>query len=75
MDKTYLDLRGLSCPQPVFETKKAIEDPSFDTMEVLIDTRVALENIKRLLSNRKNIQYSVEEGGEDYKVTIFRLKG
>ena len=75
MDKTYFDLRGLSCPQPVFETKKAIEDPSFDTMEVLIDTKVALENIKRLLSNRKDIQYSVEEGGEDYKVTIFRLKG
>jgi TusA-related sulfurtransferase len=74
MDKTRLDLRGLSCPQPVFETKKVIEDPSFDTMEVLVDTQTSLENIKRLLNNRKDIQYSVEEGGEGYKVTLSKLK-
>lgn len=39
MPKMVLDLRGLSCPQPVFETKRAIENPSFEEMEVIVDTK------------------------------------
>jgi TusA-related sulfurtransferase len=74
MEKKILDVRGLSCPQPVYETKKAIEHPSFDALEVLVDTKTALENIKRLLDSRKDIQYTVEER-EDYKVTLSQLKG
>ncbi|MCX5798767.1 MAG: sulfurtransferase TusA family protein [Proteobacteria bacterium] len=74
MEKKILDVRGLSCPQPVYETKKAIEHPSFDVLEVLVDTKTALENIKRLLDSRKDIQYTVEER-EDYKVTLSKLKG
>jgi TusA-related sulfurtransferase len=69
MAKKILDLRGLSCPQPVFETKKAVEDPSFDGLEVLVDTKTSVENIQRLLSGFKGISYSVEEG-EDFKVNI-----
>jgi len=34
MPKMVLDLRGLSCPQPVFETKRAIENTSFEELEV-----------------------------------------
>jgi TusA-related sulfurtransferase len=64
-----LDLRGLSCPQPVFETKKAIEDTSFESLEVLVDTQASVENIKRLLNSKKNIKYSVEEG-EDFKIIL-----
>ncbi|MCX5816223.1 MAG: sulfurtransferase TusA family protein [Proteobacteria bacterium] len=71
MSRTTLDLRGLSCPQPVFETKKAIENPSFESLEVLVDTQASVENIKRLLNSKKNIEYSVEEG-EDFKVIISR---
>jgi TusA-related sulfurtransferase len=74
MEKKILDVRGLSCPQPVYETKKAIEHPSFDVLEVLVDTKTALENIKRLLDSRKNIQYTVEER-EDYKITLSKLMG
>jgi TusA-related sulfurtransferase len=69
MSKTILDLRGLSCPQPVFETKKAIESPSFESLEVLVDTQTSVENIKRLLDSKKNIKYSVEEG-EDFKIIL-----
>jgi TusA-related sulfurtransferase len=69
MTKETLDLRGLSCPQPVFETKKAIEDPSFGSVSVIVDTKTSLENIKRLLAGRKDLQYSVEEK-EDYTVNI-----
>ena len=72
MAKKILDLRGLSCPQPVFETKKAVEDPTFDGLEVLVDTKTSVENIQRLLSGIKGITYTVEEG-EDFKVNISHL--
>lgn len=74
MTKKTLDLRGLSCPQPVFETKKAVEDPSFDSLEVIVDTKASVENIQRLLSNFKGISYAIEEG-EDFKVNISREPG
>lgn len=69
MSKKILDLRGLSCPQPVFETKKAVEDPSFDSLEVVVDTKTSAENIQRLLTSMKGISYTIEEG-EDFKVNI-----
>ena len=74
MAAKQLDLRGLSCPQPVFETKRAIEDPSFDALEILVDTRTSLENIQRLLSGRQDLGYEVEEG-QDLKVKLFKIKG
>jgi TusA-related sulfurtransferase len=72
MEKKRLDLRGLSCPQPVLETKKAIENSSFDSLEVLIDTKTSLENIERLLNTRGDLRYTVDEG-EDYRVNISRI--
>jgi tRNA 2-thiouridine synthesizing protein A len=69
MAKKTLDLRGLSCPQPVFETKRAVEDPAFDGAEVIVDTKASVENIQRLLSGFKGISYTVEEG-EDFTVNI-----
>lgn len=74
MSKKAIDLRGLSCPQPVFETKKAVEDPSFEKLEVIVDTKTSVENIQRLLSDFKGISYTVEEG-IDFKVTISRRQG
>jgi tRNA 2-thiouridine synthesizing protein A len=71
MKNIILDLRGLSCPQPVFETKKAIEDPKFGSITILVDSKTSLENIKRLLTNRKDLQFSVKKE-DDYAVTIIR---
>jgi hypothetical protein len=48
-----------------------IEKPGFESTIVLVDSKTTLENITRLLSNRKDIQFSVE-GDEDYTVTIIR---
>ncbi len=69
MKNIILDLRGLSCPQPVFETKKAIENPGFGSITILIDSKTSLENITRLLTNRKDLRFSVKEE-QDYSVTI-----
>ena len=41
-----IDAKGLSCPQPVLLTKKALEQE--DTITVIVDNEPAVENITRL---------------------------
>lgn len=48
MSKAYkLDVRGLSCPEPVIRVKKALE-ASDGELTVMADSNVAVENIRRL---------------------------
>lgn len=44
-----IDAKGLSCPQPVLLTKKALEQE--DEVTVIVDNQPAFENIKRLGNN------------------------
>ncbi len=46
-----VDARGLSCPQPVMLTRQAIEKLTKGTVEVLVDSHTARENISRLATN------------------------
>ena len=65
-----VDARGLSCPQPVVETKKAMGKQSGGTIEVLVDTVTSRENVSRLARNQ-GWEVSPEElpdGG--YRVTV-----
>lgn len=40
-----VDCRGLSCPEPVILTKKALNEKN--EIQVLVDNRVPMENISR----------------------------
>lgn len=62
-----IDARGLSCPEPVVLTMKAVKNSS--DIEIMVDTNVAKENVKRFLEGKK-FNVIVEEI-EDY----FILKG
>lgn len=42
-----IDARGLSCPEPVLVTKKAIQQEL--PVTILVDQQVAVENIVRLV--------------------------
>lgn len=57
-----VDARGLSCPQPVLVTKKAIKnDPN--TIEVLVDNETAKGNIKRFLTHSGyNVTFDFKDG-------------
>ncbi len=46
-----IDARGLSCPQPALLTRQALQKAKQGTIEVLVDTTTALENITRLAKN------------------------
>ncbi|GAA0179917.1 hypothetical protein SH2C18_27070 [Clostridium sediminicola] len=52
-----IDACGMSCPQPVLMTKKAI-DGNVANIEVIVDNNTAQNNVQRFLKSR------------DYKVTI-----
>ena len=48
MSEKLVDARGLSCPQPVIETRKALMDEGVDSVEVVVDNAAASENVARM---------------------------
>jgi TusA-related sulfurtransferase len=46
-----VDARGLSCPQPAMLTRQAIQKLDHGTLEVLVDSGTARENVSRLAKN------------------------
>lgn len=66
-----VDARGLSCPQPVVLTKKAVEGTNEKVIEVLVDNGAARENVGRF-ARSAGCQVAVIPEGEDYLVRITR---
>jgi TusA-related sulfurtransferase len=69
-----VDARGLSCPQPVLETKKAIDKVPSGEIHVLVDTMTSRINVGRFATS---MGWSVEaeelpEGG--FKVILKKGK-
>ncbi|MCU0848869.1 MAG: sulfurtransferase-like selenium metabolism protein YedF [Spirochaetes bacterium] len=64
-----IDARGLSCPQPVVLTKKAIDENRPPELRVFVTGKAALENVTRLAASNG---YSVESEhhGEDYTLVL-----
>jgi len=56
--KKIVDARGLSCPQPVILTKKALEES--DEVTTIVDNSTAVENVTRLATS-KGFSVEVEE--------------
>jgi tRNA 2-thiouridine synthesizing protein A len=69
-DKILVDARGLSCPQPVLETKAALDSAGSGIVEVLVDTVTSRENVLRLASrmNWKGTWEETQEGG--FRLTL-----
>lgn len=68
MDKIIVDARGLSCPQPVIETKRVLDRYSSGTVEILVDTVTSRENVIRFATNAGwKAEWREQDGG--YAVT------
>ena len=63
-----VDCRGLSCPEPVINTKRALKSNP-DGVVVLVDNRVSLENVTRFAHAMGYNATSVEKDGE-WKISI-----
>jgi TusA-related sulfurtransferase len=63
-----IDARGLSCPQPVIETKKVL-DKKPEKATVLVDNQAALENVTRYAKAAK-YQVVAEQAGETWSLFL-----
>jgi len=72
MDKK-IDCRGLACPQPVLETKKALEDPKTEEVLVLLDNPSSKENVRRFAESQGH-RVSVSEAKGIFEVGIKKGK-
>lgn len=48
MNKKEIDARGMNCPLPVIQTKKALEDIDEGIVTTIVDNEIAKENVSKL---------------------------
>lgn len=70
-----IDCRNLDCPQPVINTKNALDElKSGEILEILINSLAPKENISRFLSSQ-NIKFSIEENGKEMIIRAIKGEG
>lgn len=65
-----IDARGLSCPEPVLRTKKAIQGGG-GSYEVLVDNNTAKENVSRFAQSA-GYQVEVSAQGREFRLLLKR---
>lgn len=66
-----IDLRGLTCPEPVIRTKKLFDNPDLARVEALVDDDVCVNNLQRLARSMK-AHFAVEARQGHFSVTLER---
>ena len=66
---------GDNCPIPVIKTKKAMQALTGpETVEVLVDNEIAVQNVTKMASNAGGQVSSEKLGDAEFKITI-RMEG
>jgi tRNA 2-thiouridine synthesizing protein A len=65
-----IDARGLSCPQPVMLVKNSLNNIEKGTVEVLVDSGTARDNVSRLAKNSGWQVKIIEQPGVNYKIVL-----
>jgi selenium metabolism protein YedF len=74
MDIITVDARGLTCPQPVLETKRALENRPGAALRVLVDQSTAKENVARFARNQGFGVNTAELGQDEFELTLIPLQ-
>ena len=74
MSVYVLDYRGMACPRPVLETKKALEEGLQQDLLAIVDNAAARENVSRFARNA-GCKVEVEEKEGCYHLSITRPAG
>jgi selenium metabolism protein YedF len=69
-----LDCRGLECPAPVLQVRKALENETPDILTVQVDNEAARQNVSRFLEHQ-NYQVSSELQDDGFRVIGTRGEG
>lgn len=68
-----IDARGLACPLPVIQAKKAMQKEL--AIEIIVDNEIAMQNLNKL-AEQLNYQYEMEQiSQEEYRVWLTRENG
>lgn len=70
----FLDCKGKTCPLPVIETKKIIEEKGPRDLKVSVDNEVSRENVRRFLESR-GYATSMEGKEGDFLITARKGEG
>ena len=70
-DCITVNASGLSCPQPVMETKKVLSGLNSGQVEVLVDTATSRDNVARFAEN-KGWRTTKEERDGGFRVILER---
>ncbi len=66
-----VDARGMQCPRPVIETKKAIEKINEGNIIAIVDNEIAKENITKLAKSM-NYDVNIHETNGEFHVSIHK---
>ncbi len=69
---TTVDARGLPCPQPVIQTRKAMQ--TTERVVTLVDNETSVTNVSRMAS-RAGWQVNVISEGDDFRIEMARQAG
>ena len=66
-----VDVRGMNCPLPVINTKKALEGMEKGTVTTIVDNEVAKENVLKLAKSM-NLEFNVKQSEGNFYIDIFK---
>ncbi len=70
MSSEVVDARGLSCPQPVLLSRRAVNElESGGSVEVLVDTVTSRDNVKRAVES-VGCQVEITHEGDEFRLII-----
>jgi tRNA 2-thiouridine synthesizing protein A len=65
-----VDARGLSCPQPVMLTNRAIKGLDKGSVEVLVDSGTSRDNVSRVARNAGWAVTIEEQPGSEFRLLL-----
>ncbi|MDX9715500.1 MAG: sulfurtransferase TusA family protein [Dissulfurispiraceae bacterium] len=65
-----IDVRGLSCPQPVMNTLEEINNAGSGTFRILVDTDTSKENVIRSVEARGWSVQQIDNDDKGYAIVI-----
>lgn len=71
MEKKIVDARGLACPLPVVNAKKAAEELHMgDVLTILVDNEIAVQNLQKFAKQKGYTATGEKKAEKEYEVTI-----
>ncbi len=71
MASKTIDCCGLSCPEPVIQTRKAMQDKDLNHITVRVNATVARDNVARA-ARQMGWQVEIQPQGEEFFLNLTR---